>query len=134
MAHLTDVSQPKARIIENFIVVWLDPQVDEFQDDYEKSIIHLRSIVNSIKTFNDTTPVTIITENSLNELDQSFMYSQLLKEILLEMTYDNNSKIELIEFCRLQYEKNQSELNIIKEFEKYYPKKNKVYYYNKNLY
>jgi hypothetical protein len=38
MTHLTSASHPKARIIENFFVVWLDPQVDEFKDDYEKSI------------------------------------------------------------------------------------------------
>jgi len=216
MAHSIGVSRPKARIIENFVVVWLDPQVDEFKDDYEKSITHLRSIVNTIETFNDIdkcikflntikderifvivsggfgqqiidelqkmrtiitvyifcfdkdkhskwaknytkikevftdikplcemlkkdvrqsnsdlisfsviTPPTTITENSLNELDKSFMYSQLLKEILLEMTYDNNTKDEFVKFCRLHYEKNESELNIIQEFEKYYPRKTK---------
>ena len=216
MATLTKVSQTKPRIIENFVVVWLDPQVDEFQEDYEQSITKLRRIVNSIKTYNDIdgclkflrtikderifvivsggfgrqiinhlqsmqtvvtvyvfcfdeethrkwtvnykkvkevftnidplckmlrddvhqsnsdlvsfsvlTPSTVITEDSLNELDQSFMYSQLLKEILLEMTYDYNSKDELVKFCRIQYEKNPGELDVIKEFEKYYPKKTK---------
>jgi len=53
MTHLTSASHPKARIIENFVVVWLDPQVDEFKDDYEKSITQLRRIVNSIKTYNE---------------------------------------------------------------------------------
>jgi hypothetical protein len=224
MAYLTSVSHPKPRIIENFVVVWLDPQVDEFKDDYEKSITQLRRIVNSIKTYNDIdeclqflrtikderifvivsgglgrqiidslqtmrtvvtvyifcydeethkkwainytkikkvftdidplckmlkedvrqfnsdlvsfsviSPPTVITEDSLNELDQSFMYSQLLKEILLEMTYDNNSKDELVKFCRIQYEKNPDELDIIKEFAKYYPKKTKYVIIVKNF-
>jgi hypothetical protein len=35
--------------------------------------------------FNITTFPTTITENSLNELCKSFMYSQLLTEILLEI-------------------------------------------------
>jgi hypothetical protein len=224
MAHLTSASHSKARIIENFVVVWLDPQVDEFKDDYEKSITQLRRIVNSIKTYNEIdkclqflrtikderifvivsgglgrqiiedlqimrtvvtvyifcydkdthkkwainytkikevfteidplckmlkedvrqsnsdlisfsviTPATVITEESLNELDQSFMYSQLLKEILLEMTYDNNAKDELVKFCRIQYEKNPGELDVIKEFAKYYPKKTKYVIIVKNL-
>jgi hypothetical protein len=216
MASSTTTPLPKVRIIENFIVIWLDPQVNEFQNDYEKSITHLRSIVNSIETFNDkdkcikylytikderiflivsggfgkqiideiqnlrtvaavyvfcydkekhsqwsknyskikevftdikplcellkkdvrqsnsdlvsfniiTSPTTI-TENSLNELHQTFMYSQLLKEIVLEIKYAVNVKDEFVQFCRIQYEKNQKELQTISEFEKFYPRQTK---------
>lgn len=38
-------------------------------------------------------------ENTLNDLDSSFMYSQLMKEILLEMNYGNNAKDALVENC-----------------------------------
>ena len=65
----------------------------------------VRQSNSDLVSFNILTSPTEITEESLNELDQSFMYSQLLKEILLEMKYDNNSKDELVKFCRVQYEK-----------------------------
>jgi tetratricopeptide (TPR) repeat protein len=53
-------------------------------------------------------PISIIRANdsasiALNELDQSFMYTQLVKEILLEIKFDNESKQYFIDFCRRQY-------------------------------
>ena len=52
-----------------------------------------------------------------NELDQSFMYTQLLKEILFEMKHDHTSKTKLVEFCRTKYADNFFELGLIEEFE-----------------
>jgi hypothetical protein len=39
------------RIIENFVVVWLDLNINESNGDYQNSIGQLRRIVNSVKTF-----------------------------------------------------------------------------------
>jgi len=45
-----------------------------------------------------------ITSVDLNRLiDSSFMYTQLLKEILLQMKYDDAAKKQLTEFCREYY-------------------------------
>jgi hypothetical protein len=35
----------------------------------------------------------------LKQIDESFMYSQLLKEILLEINYDEEAIGILVEFC-----------------------------------
>ena len=54
MAKSSETAHPKVRIIENFVVVWLDPAVEKFRTDYEKSIQELRRIVNWIKTISDS--------------------------------------------------------------------------------
>lgn len=43
-----------------------------------------------------------ISNRNLNELDQSFMYTQLLKEILLEIEFDKNVVENLVKYCREQ--------------------------------
>jgi hypothetical protein len=45
----------------------------------------------------------------MNELNQSFMYSQLFKEILLDLPDDKKIKNELVDFCREQYINNDDE-------------------------
>lgn len=45
------MSQP--RIVENFIIIWLDSNINEFDDNTKKSITSLRQAVNSIKIYND---------------------------------------------------------------------------------
>ncbi len=54
---------------------------------------------------------TLITE--LNQLNQSFMYTQILKEIL----FDKKSIKDFIIYYRNQFANNEKELNIINEFE-----------------
>ena len=58
----------------------------------------------------------------MNELDQSFLYSYVLKEILLEMKHDDKFKEDLVQFCRVQYSGNVKKLKIIDEFEQNYDK------------
>ncbi|CAF1042464.1 unnamed protein product [Rotaria sordida] len=53
---------------------------------------------------------------SLNHLDQSFMYTQLVKEILLEMEYDYTLKSKFIEFSCIRYSDNDFQLGLMNEF------------------
>ena len=67
--------------------------------------------------------ISIIPESSdvnLDELDQSFMYSQMLKEIIIEMKYDKESRNEFIHYCRTQYSDNEVQINVINTFERDY--------------
>jgi hypothetical protein len=43
--------QPRAHAVENFIIIWLNLESDEFD---ERSLNKLRKIINSIKTLSDT--------------------------------------------------------------------------------
>jgi len=40
-----------------------------------------------------------ITNDQLNKLKPDFMYSQLLKETLINIEYDQNSKNKFIDYC-----------------------------------
>ncbi|CAF4692275.1 unnamed protein product [Rotaria socialis] len=41
----------KSRIVQNFIIIWLDPDIDEVNVKFPDSIARLRSIVSWIKVF-----------------------------------------------------------------------------------
>jgi tetratricopeptide (TPR) repeat protein len=85
---------------------------------------------------NDLIPMSIVSPssiNDLNQLDSSFMYSQLLKEILLEDDSNDQEKEkkELIDFCRFHYAENKSELKLIDEFYHNYPLKSPIWWYTR---
>src|SRR5207302_1317936 len=72
---------------------------------------------------------TNATDQNIDQLDQSFMYTQILKEILLEIEYNDQSFKDLISYCRDQYTNNTDELNFIKEFEENYNAHSPIYWY-----
>ncbi|CAF1290116.1 unnamed protein product [Rotaria sordida] len=53
MGRSTALPQPARRIIQNFLLVWLDANIDESKEDFQNSLKHLRRIVVSITTFTD---------------------------------------------------------------------------------
>jgi tetratricopeptide (TPR) repeat protein len=212
--------RPHPRVIENFLVVWLDLNLDDIcDDDCRDTVDKLRSVVNSIDTFNDVDrcvdflsdvkeekafmiisgalgqqiisyihdipqlhsiyvfcgsrskheqwvkdwskvqgvftqigpicdslkqvaqkceqnfiPVSFVTANEvsdqiLDHLDQSFMYTQILKEIIFEIKYNEQSIKDLVTYCREQYAGNQNELQIIENFEQNYRKNSPIWWY-----
>lgn len=87
----------------------------------------------------DLIPTSILSliddkSQALNRVNQSFMYSQLLKEILLEMNYDEKAMSTLIEFCRESFRKNEKELKIIDEFERDYRKYTPIWWYTRECF
>ena len=56
----------------------------------------------------------------MNELDPSFMYTQILKEILLTIKFEQHHITEFIEFLCEQFDENAPELRKIKNFEDKY--------------
>ncbi|CAF1157553.1 unnamed protein product [Rotaria sp. Silwood1] len=184
--HNTRVSLHNVRrVLQNFLLIWLDANIDESQEDFKNSLAHLRHIVASITTFTNVQECTdflreiesekafMIVSGSLGQhivpkiytwpqlhsiyvfcnnrsvheqwaknilkikgvhtniesickalqndsarcdralisisfrgIDASFMYTQLIKEALLEINDDedgdNKSIREFAEYCRLQ--------------------------------
>jgi hypothetical protein len=72
------------------------------------------------------------TEDSSKGLDQSFMYTLLLKEILLETDYDNNPQKKFVEFCRQRYSNDVSQFGLIEEFELEYHNDVAIRWYTKD--
>jgi hypothetical protein len=87
----------------------------------------------------NTTPISIISSSAtssedLNTLDPSFMYSQLLKEILFELRYDIQARQRFIRFCREQYAADARELLIIDEFERDYENHSPAWWYTRECF
>ncbi|CAF4159721.1 unnamed protein product, partial [Rotaria sordida] len=66
---------------------------------------------------------------NFEQIDQSFMYTQLLKDIVFEFRYDEQLLKVLIAFCRTQYTGNSHELNTIDKFEQEYELHSPVWWY-----
>ena len=87
-------------------------------------------------------PVSIMTATSgsgisfasVNQLDPSFMYTQILKEILLSIEFDQSHFQEFIDYCRELFVDNGNELQTIKEFEKRYREYTPVWWYTRECF
>ncbi|CAF1532411.1 unnamed protein product [Adineta ricciae] len=64
--------------------------------------------------------VAITSTTNLGELDPSFMHSQLLKEILLDISHGDETKQAFVDFCRIQYCGDSKQEEAIDLFEEYY--------------
>ncbi|CAF3469195.1 unnamed protein product, partial [Rotaria socialis] len=65
----------------------------------------------------------------LNRLEPNFMYTQIFKEILLEMEHDQKAINDLVTYCRGKYEDNSEELKIINEFQTKYKSSQAILWY-----
>ncbi|CAF2744616.1 unnamed protein product [Rotaria sp. Silwood2] len=69
----------------------------------------------------DEDSVVISGLSSLNQIEPSFMYTQLFKEIILEIDFDGRKEInDLVEYASEKYSGNVEDLEIINEFARNY--------------
>jgi tetratricopeptide (TPR) repeat protein len=213
---------PNARMVQNFLLLWLDGSIDEVNnDDCRNSIAKLRQVVNTINTFTDVdkcidfidrikeerifmiisgafgeTTVPIVHEKpqvstiyifcgnktrhekwalqwpkvkgvftdirlicealkqaaydcdqnmvsisfvksskdetskeNLDQLDQSFMYTQILKEILLTINFEQQHIDEFLTYCREQFADNTTELKNVEKIRKEYRHHQPIWWY-----
>ncbi|CAF3996730.1 unnamed protein product [Rotaria sp. Silwood1] len=83
----------------------------------------------SMVSIDDTDP-----NKSLHQLDQSFMYTQLLKEIILDLNYDEKSIKDLTQYFREEYADNEYQLKFINEFEQDYFKETPIRWYTRETF
>lgn len=210
----------KRRIVQNFVLIWLDAHIDESNSDCHKSMTKLRTIVDSIDIFTDPDrclnfmtkikgeKIFLIVSGGLGEhfvprihqmpgvdsifvfcankfrheewakkfpkivgvftkikhicealkqgahqcdqnligisciptgsnasdlassqVDPSFMYTQLLKEALLDIQYDPQAIHDLASFCRKLYVDNPQELTNPTKFEQGYGLETPIWWY-----
>jgi tetratricopeptide (TPR) repeat protein len=72
---------------------------------------------------------TSASKKNLDQLDSSFMYTNILKEILLSIEFQEKHFKEFIDYCREQFYENDQELNNIKKFEREYRTKTPIWWY-----
>ncbi|CAF1342373.1 unnamed protein product [Adineta steineri] len=88
----------------------------------------------------DTVAVSFLAVNemasteSLNQLEPTFMYTQLFKEILLDIEYDRKAIKDLAACCREVFTGNTFELKIINEFEHDYRPEQAIWWYTRECF
>ncbi|CAF4046177.1 unnamed protein product, partial [Rotaria sp. Silwood1] len=71
---------------------------------------------------------------NVNQLEPSFMYTQIFKEILLCMEHDQQAVKDLVKFCQELYQDNTQELKYIKEFERNYQPSLALWWYTRQCF
>ena len=71
---------------------------------------------------------------NLNELEPSFMYTQLLKNALLDLKHNQKSVQDLVRFCEDKYAGNAAELAIISEFGRDYRPERAIWWYTRECF
>jgi tetratricopeptide (TPR) repeat protein len=216
---------PRQRIAQNFLVIWIDANIDESTQDCQNTLGQLRSVVNDINIFTkpdeavdfltevhgknafliiegtlgqhilslihdipqldaiylfysnecehekwtkewvkikgahtdikpicealqlavkqcnqDSIAVSFVTVSkgastqNLNQLEPSFMYTQIFKEILLEMEHNKQSIQHFVQFLRLHYINNIPKLKDITEFERDYRPQYAITWYTRECF
>ncbi|CAF1464074.1 unnamed protein product [Didymodactylos carnosus] len=77
---------------------------------------------------------TNIKEKEINKQEASFMYFQLLTEILTEMGHTDDAKTDMLKQCRLQYIGNDIALNHTDEFDKTYSPNKAIWWYTQHCF
>jgi len=83
---------------------------------------------------NNSVSTSILMPSSIdhnNKLNQSFMYSQLLKEIILDTDYDKQDKDQFIDYLRIQYSDCEQQCHQIEQFSLEYERYSPIWWYTK---
>jgi tetratricopeptide (TPR) repeat protein len=72
-----------------------------------------------------------VSELNPDQINQSFMYTLVLKDILLTIPFDKLDFKEFIDCCRDSYANNETELKIIDELEHKYHKDKSIWWYTR---
>jgi tetratricopeptide (TPR) repeat protein len=221
-APSSTITHTRQRILQNFLLIWMDESIDQSRKDCQNTLVQLRSIVNHVHIFTEPNQCVdfltdikdmnafLITDGSLgrhtipfmhdisqlsaiyifcgnksrheewakkwtkvkgihteikpicealqlavkqcnedsiaisfmavgegassqnlNQLEASFMYTQIFKEILLEMKHEPQAIKDFAVHCRKLYNDNVGQLTIIEEFERDYRPKSSIWWYTR---
>jgi hypothetical protein len=75
-----------------------------------------------------------VSSQNLNQLEASFMYTQIFKEILLDMEHEPQAIKDLAVYCRKLYKDNIGQLSVIKEFEDNYRPESSIWWYTRECF
>jgi Tetratricopeptide repeat/NAD:arginine ADP-ribosyltransferase len=76
-------------------------------------------------------PAQLQPTSHLDQLEPSFMYTQLFKNAFLAIEYDNESMVKFAAYCRDHYQSNLSELTVVNEFATAYEPNKAIWWYTR---
>jgi len=137
------------RQVSSIYVYCMDKKANElWVKDFIKIksvIVELNDLIHVIKQdqqsrikIEEPLPINIF-KNSTNKADQSttglngdFIHSLLLIDVLIRMKSIESDKQHLIQLCKKEYENNQKELILVREFEKDYRSDKALWWYTRD--
>ncbi|CAF1263165.1 unnamed protein product [Adineta steineri] len=80
-------------------------------------------------------PMSFVGSNKqLDHLDPSFMYTQIIKEILLTINFAQNHLQDYFDYCRDGFEGNKKDIENVQQLEREYHNKTPVYWYTCDMF
>ncbi|CAF3666673.1 unnamed protein product [Adineta steineri] len=83
---------------------------------------------------NATSISFVASKNKFDQLDSTFIYTQILKEILLTINFDDEHFKEFIAYCREVYEDDENELKNVNQLQITYKDNTAIWWYTKNAF
>jgi tetratricopeptide (TPR) repeat protein len=133
--------------IESVYIFSLNP--DKFEE-LSKEYLKIRGVYNDMQSVfhqvnkdilqssNDLVPIEIIPstfdKHDTNILPASFMYSQILNEILVQKDDSSTAKQEMIEFCQKLFATRGDVLKVVNEFDLNYQSDLAIYWYSRDCF
>ena len=119
---------------------WCD-QWSKIKHDYTRIEPICMALQQSTKQCDrDSTPMSFVglttsgSTPNLNELEPSFMYTQLLKNALLDMVHEPQALQDLVKYCREKKAESPSDLKVIEEFERTYRADKAIWWYTRECF
>ncbi|CAF4085857.1 unnamed protein product [Rotaria sordida] len=90
-------SHPTHRIIQNFLLIWLDTNIDETNDNFKNSFLQLRRIVASITTFTDAQECFDFLSEIKKQKAFMIVYGHLVQQIMKQI--EETSQLDEVGTC-----------------------------------
>ncbi|CAF1192124.1 unnamed protein product [Didymodactylos carnosus] len=73
-------------------------------------------------------------DSNLNKQEAAFMYSLLLRDVLIGMEHGDDAKRDMVEFCREQYKDDKMQRQVVDEFDREYDRDQSVWWYTRECF
>ncbi|CAF0832533.1 unnamed protein product [Adineta ricciae] len=116
---------------------WIEPypKIQGLFHDRQQLVDQIKKDITQYHT--DAASISFLSSNNINQQDPSFMYSQLLKEIILNDHKDEQEEVtrqDMLRYCRHVNENDAMNLNIIDEFDRNFIPELSVYWYTRECF
>ncbi|CAF1307243.1 unnamed protein product [Adineta steineri] len=136
--HFVPFVHSMSQIDSMFIVCDNQKQHEQWAKDWPKIkgvFTNITSICEALKEAayqfeQNAIPMSFVGSNKkLDQLDPSFMYTQIIKEIILTIKFEQNHIQAYIGYCRDAFAGNTKEIENIEQLEREYHNKTPIYWY-----
>jgi hypothetical protein len=116
---------------DKVIGVFID--IESIRNEIEKNLLKIERESVSISMFYQNSFDSLSEENNSKKLDSSFMFTQLLKNIILRTKFEQKEKKQLFDYLRTRCADNIVTLDIINQFEYTYTQHSPAWWLVYNL-